>query len=498
MGFKRGSGILLHISSLHSQHGVGDLGPEAFGFIDFLAESGHAYWQVLPLNPTDASQGYSPYSCYSAFAGNPMLISTEELYRDGLLDEVDVAPFKKDNKGRADFSFVSKYKTFALEKAFRRFIDSVADKGEFELFCKANVLWLEDYALYMVLKNKYKTSWSFWPKDIRDRHLRTVRSLLKTYSVHLEKQKFIQYIFFRQFEKLHRYAASRQIQIIGDIPFYINHDSADCWTSPGYFKLVSKRLPRKIAGVPPDYFSETGQLWGFPTYNWAALSRNNFDWWVRRIAHNLNMFDILRLDHFRAFSAFWEVDAAEETAVKGSWMPGPDMAFFQELERKLGDLPLIAEDLGSLDEHVYALIAATGFPGMRVLQFAFDENVGINVHSPHLHVSPGVVYTGTHDNNTTIGWFNASGKGEKRRLSAYVGKKVSQKNVHQVMHRLALMSVADIAIIPMQDILGLDEGHLMNRPNSTGNHWRWRMTEEQFLSVFPPMLKKLNELYGRT
>lgn len=496
MELKRGSGILLHISSLPSPFGVGDLGREAYDFVDFLSASGYKYWQVLPMNPTDAAFGFSPYSSHSAFAGNSMLISPVSLFRDGYLKEREISGFKLTTTKNADFIRAGKNKTIMLDMAYERF-KALQEKESFYRFCNTNENWLTDFVLYMTIKSVYRKIWSRWPAALRDRDEKTLHGFAEVYSEQIEKEKFIQYLFFRQLDKLRSYAHSRNISIIGDIPFYINHDSADCWVNPAYFKLDKRKSPKKVAGVPPDYFSETGQLWGFPTYNWDNLSKNGFDWWIARLAQNLRMYEIVRLDHFRAFSGYWEIASGEITAINGKWIKGPGSEFFNIVKEKFPHMPFIAEDLGTLDEGVYALIEEVGIPGMRVLQFAFDKSMAVNTHILHHHVPHGIVFTGTHDNNTSRGWFKEIDPKDKKRISDYVGKRVTIQNVHQVMHQLALMSVARIAIIPMQDILGLDEEGVMNRPSSSGDNWGWRMTTEQFGSLSTKRLKKMNAMYGR-
>ena len=497
MDLKRSSGILLHITSLPSSFGIGDVGPAAYDFVDFLADSGQHYWQILPLNPTDEAYSHSPYSSFSAFAGNPLLISPELLQEEGYVD-LDKIPKPKDiSKEKVHFSAVEKYKEQLLEAAFRSFKKG-KKKTDFRRFCKKHDSWLDNFSLYKALRKKYnKAAWFSWPVDLRDRQPEAIRKAEKELAEDIEKEKFIQYLFFSQWESLVEYAHKKQIRFFGDIPFYVNHDSADCWANSAYFKLDDEKMPTKVSGVPPDYFSETGQLWGTPVYDWKALQANDFDWWVNRINQNLLLFDLVRLDHFRAFAAYWEVPAGEETAINGKWVKSPGNKFFGLLKKRYPKMPLIAEDLGSLDEPVYRLLEKFHFPGMKVLHFAFGEDRSDNPYLPFNHVPNSVVYSGTHDNNTSRGWYKTASKVEKKHLQDYTVQKVTLKNVHEVLHRMALNSVAKLAIVPLQDVLGLGEDAIMNTPGTTKNNWTWRATAEQIPHRQVDELKKLNEVYGR-
>jgi 4-alpha-glucanotransferase len=498
MNLKRSSGLLLHITSLPSPYGIGDLGPAAYQFVDFLHQSGHHYWQLLPINPTEASFNHSPYSSFSAFAGNPLLISPDQLLQEGLLSKEDLSSIPHFKEDQVDFEEVGSYKLGLLDKAYENFIEQEKRYTiPFTEFCEENNEWLEDYALYLTLKNKYKSYWTQWPKAIRNREDKTIANLKNELAQGIKKEKIIQYLFFSQWQKLADYCHQKEVYLIGDIPFYINHDSVDCWAHSLNFKLDKNRKPTKISGVPPDYFSETGQLWGTPVYDWDKLKENGFDWWVARIGQNLKLYDIVRLDHFRAFSAFWEVPAGEETAINGKWITCPGEEFFQVIRKKFPEMPFIAEDLGLMDDSVYDLLKAFDFPGMKVLQFAFDENIGENAYILHNHTPNSIVFTGTHDNNTSVGWFNSLEPVEIERLSNYVGQKVNKANVHQILHRLALMSVSALAIVPMQDILGLDEKAIMNRPGTDNGNWTWRMRPKQFPRKKAKTLKALNLLFGR-
>ena len=499
MDLSRSSGILMHITSLPSPHGIGDMGEAAYRFVDFLHDSGHHYWQILPINPTEASLGHSPYSSFSAFAGNSLLISLEMLQQDGLLSEKDLKGAPEFDEEKVAFDQVSEFKQNMLQKAYANFVQQEKQfVVPFAKFCEENVYWLEDYSLYLSLKHAHQKPWFEWPEAIRDRENETLKILRQELAQDIKREKIIQFLFFRQWEKLVSYCHEKQVYLIGDIPFYITHDSVDCWAHASYFKLDKKKRPIKVSGVPPDYFSETGQLWGTPVFDWKALKKNKFDWWVARLGQNLKLYDLVRLDHFRAFSAFWEVPAKEETAINGKWTPCPGKEFFQLAKQKFPAMPFIAEDLGMMDNKVYRLLDAFGFPTMKVLQFAFDENMGDSTYILHHHHKNCLVFTGTHDNNTTIGWFKSLKKEEAKRISTYTGQSVNRKNVHQVLHRMALMSVANLAVIPMQDIIGLDETAIMNRPGTGSGNWSWRMTSDQWpgkQSV--EELKTFNRIYGR-
>lgn len=498
MELKRSSGILMHISSLPSPYGIGDLGATAYRFVDFLRESGHHYWQILPINSTVESMGHSPYSSFSAFAGNPLLISPELLANDGFLSKKDLQPAVQFNDQQVEFKVVGDYKIGLLEKAYANFITK--EKRfiiPFTEFCEQNQNWLEDYALYLTLKSKYQSSWTEWPEPIRDRDPEMLLDLKQDLAQGIKKEKIIQFLFFIQWQKLVDYCHTKEIYLIGDIPFYVTHDSVDCWAHSQYFKLNKNKQPTKVSGVPPDYFSETGQLWGTPVFDWKELKKNNFDWWIERLGQNLRLYDLVRLDHFRAFSAFWEVPAKEETAINGKWVACPGNEFFEEAKKKFPAMPFIAEDLGMMDDKVYKLLGAFNFPTMKVLQFAFDENMGENTYILHNHKDNCLVFTGTHDNNTTVGWFKSLKKEEAKRIGEYTGRRVNKKNVHHVLHRLALMSVANLAIVPMQDILGLDEAAIMNRPGTATGNWTWRMTPDQWPEKQVKELKRMNLIYGR-
>ena len=498
MELTRSSGILLHITSLPGAFGIGDIGPEAYNFIDFLAASGHKYWQLLPLNPTDGVYSHSPYSSHSAFAGNPWIISPELLAKDGFIELEAFPPPPEIQPGKVIFDTVVNYKIRMFDAAFRNFLSRRLFEEEFMQFCREHEPWLENYALYMALREKYeKANWVDWPKELRDREPDAMKAAEAELSEKIQKEKFIQFLFFSQWKRLVIRAHKNSILLFGDIPFYVNHDSADCWAKPEFFKLDEHKNPTHVSGVPPDLFSKTGQLWGTPVYDWKNLQLHNFDWWISRLRQNLVLFDVIRLDHFRAFSAYWEVPAGEETAIKGSWKKTPGSDFFSTLKKEFPRMPFIAEDLGSLDQPVFDLLEEFHFPGMKVLQFAFGDPNRQNPYLPYNHVSNSVVYTGTHDNNTTRGWFEESGTREKEHLENYTGMTVTTDNVAAILHRLALQSVAALAVTPLQDIANLGKEAIMNVPGSTRGNWSWRIKKEDLPVKRTEELKQLNDLFGR-
>ncbi|MFZ0490925.1 MAG: 4-alpha-glucanotransferase [Salegentibacter sp.] len=499
MEFNRSSGILMHITSLASPFGIGDIGPAAYEFIDFLQSSGYKYWQLLPLNPTDAVYSHSPYSSHSAFAGNPLLISPELLEKEGFLTLKDFPKSDEFGKERVNFQPVEEYKATLIDAAFTTFKKKNIFQAEFSEFCTKHESWLEDYTLYLALREKYENlGWTQWPEELRDRNPAALKKAQKELEEPIRREKFEQFLFFFQWEKLMAYAHEKQVSLIGDIPFYVNHESAECWAYPEYFKLDENKEPSKVSGVPPDMFSETGQLWGTPVFHWKNLKQKDFDWWIKRLGQNLLLFDLVRLDHFRAFSAFWEVPAGETTAIHGKWVKTPGVSFFKELKKDFPEMPFIAEDLGSLDEPVYQLLARFNFPGMKVLQFAFGGDRAENTYLPFNHTPHNLVYTGTHDNNTCRGWYKNANKKEKEHLREYSGRAVTTKNVHEIFINMALKSVCRLAIIPMQDIIGLGEEGIMNIPASARENWIWRITPQQMPSRETiENLRRRNILFGR-
>jgi len=496
---KRESGVLLHITSLPSAYGIGDLGPSAREFVDFLAESKQRYWQVLPLNPTNSACGNSPYSSFSSYAANPYLISPGLLLRDGLITREDIVPFPRHAEDKVDFEAVRIYKSRIFKLAFERFKVS-RDKWAYDLFCSNNKHWLDDFALFVVLKDHFEGKmWNAWTKELRDRDHQALAEARRRFHEEIEREKFQQYLFFTQWEELKKYCAEKGVKIFGDIPIYVSFDSADVWTNPQLFKLDADKNPTFVAGVPPDYFSQTGQRWGNPVYDWEKLRQTGYEWWIKRLTHNLALFDLIRIDHFRGLVAFWQIPAAEETAVNGSWVGVPADDFFFRLTKHFKHLPVVAEDLGIITDDVRETMRRFGFWGMKVLLFAFGEENSHHPYLPHNFVPECVVYTGTHDNNTTRGWFDHEARhDEKERLARYLGKAVHSHEVNWDLIRLALESVAALSILPMQDLLGLGEKARMNKPGTPKGNWDWRMTPHQITPQLTLKLWKMTDEYGRS
>ncbi|NEP18086.1 MAG: 4-alpha-glucanotransferase [Leptolyngbya sp. SIO4C1] len=476
---------------------MGDLGEQAYRFVDFLTETKQQLWQILPLGPT--GYGNSPYLCYSSMAGNPLMISLEKLQEQGLLTEDDLADVPLFPSERVDYNWVSDYKRNLLSKAARQFKESASEdlNAAFAEFCQNHGAWLDDYALFMSIKEAcHNASWNHWEFDIARRQPEALERWRSQVSEAIFRHKFMQFEFGRQWFALKAYANERGIQIIGDMPIYVAHDSADVWAFPDNFMIDSESLnPALMAGVPPDYFSETGQLWGNPTYNWENLQATNFSWWIQRIKMSLEYVDLIRIDHFRGFQAYWAVPQGENTAIHGQWIEAPGEALFQTIESELGQLPFLAEDLGTITPDVEALRDRFDFPGMKILQFAFGSDHR-NPYLPYNVDRNFLIYTGTHDNDTTVGWFHTASDYEKERLAAYMGA-FNPETVHWAMIRLALGSTANQAVIPLQDVLGLGTDARMNLPGRAEGNWEWRFEESMLTSVVRDQLSKLTELYGR-
>ncbi len=497
---KRASGIILHITSLPSPYGIGDMGPAAFRFADFLSEAGQSVWQVLPLTPTTRGSADSPYVSTSAFAGNPLLISPELMVRDGLLEEGELDPYPGTNDSPVDYATAAAFRERLFDRAYARFAARApGDDVRYKEFCVSNAAWLEDFALFTALCDHFEyRAWSEWPREIRDREPDALRDAGGRLRDRVEREKFLQSIFFRQWGGLKSYCNEKGIRIFGDVPIYVDFQSADLWADPQLFQLDHERRPSVVAGVPPDYFSETGQRWGNPLYDWEALRATGYDWWMKRMGHNLGLFDLVRLDHFRGFVAFWEIPASEELAVNGQWIEAPADDFFRVLYERFPGAPIIAEDLGVITPDVREIMDRFGMPGMKVLLFAFGEDLPTNAYAPHNHVSNCVLYTGTHDNNTVRGWFEGeASEAEKRRLSDYVGRPVTAGEVHWDLIRLAQRSVASLVIVPMQDVLGLGGGARMNLPATTEGNWQWRLRADQIDAAPAQRLRSMAEIYGR-
>ncbi len=497
MPFPRSSGILLHPTSFPSRFGVGDLGLEAYRFIDFLKDTHQQYWQVLPLGPT--GYGNSPYMCYSAMAGNPLLVSPEKLRDEGLLTEEDFANLPGFPVEKVNFDQVVPIKIGLLKKACENFKVNATDiqKNEFAGFCDSKAYWLDNYALFMALKDDHKNaSWNTWEPEFVKREPEALAQVESRLNGEIFYYKFVQFEFFRQWSDLKSYANMRGIDIIGDIPIYVAHDSADVWAHPNIFCLDEQTgAAAQMAGVPPDYFSATGQLWGNPVYNWEELQKQDFKWWVQRFEAMLDYVDIIRIDHFRGFEAYWAVPQGEQTAINGKWVEAPGDAFFEVIREKLGKLPVLAEDLGVITPGVEALRDKYEFPGMKILQFAFGAD-SANPFLPFNYRHNAVVYTGTHDNDTTIGWFNSADDNEKLNLLLYLGC-ISPEGIHWDLIRLALSSIANQAIIPLQDVLGLGNEARMNFPSIAEGNWEWRYQEGALREELGDRLKVLTRLNGR-
>jgi 4-alpha-glucanotransferase len=496
---RRSSGILLHVTSLPSNHGIGDFGPSAYEFVDFLEKAGQNYWQILPLNYTAAAAAHSPYNCLSAFAGNPLLISPELLCQDGLLTKAEIAAPPATRTDRVDFKKVAAYKHRLFDAACERFRQRQRPVG-YDEFVQQHRNWLEPFVTFVALQQHFKQRcWSDWPTNARNPRATGFASFDDKVSRRMERERFLQYAFFRQYLDLKRYCNERGIQVAGDIPVYVAYDSADVWSHRDIFKLTKTGKPRFIAGVPPDYFSETGQLWGNPVYDWQRLRETQFDWWMRRLKHNLLLFDFVRIDHFRGFIAYWQVPARHQTAARGKWVEVPHKEFFRTLFRQIPFAAIFAEDLGQITADVREVIAKYEFPCMRVLQFAFDGDPAHNPHMPHNHSANSIVYTGTHDNNTTRGWFEQEcDKQRRRRLFDYLGRKVPAPDISWELIRLAQASVARLSVIPMQDVLGLGTDARMNFPSRKAGNWKWRLAAGRANARLARRLRQLTETYART
>lgn len=496
----RSAGILLHITSLPAAFGIGDLGPEAERFAEFLQQSGQRYWQILPVNPTGEDQAFSPYSAVSGMAGNPLLISPEKLVKDDFINAQDIKKFQVANHGKVNYREAALVREVLFEKGFRSFLSNQQMHAPFREFCKREAWWLDDFALYVVLKDLHDNKpWYEWPPHFKNRQAKSLGDINRFHQERINKVKWLQYVFDKQWKELKDYCNSLNVHMFGDLPFYVSYDSADVWANPDIFRLDTARNMKGIAGVPPDYFNSKGQLWGMPVFKWDVLKKKDYSWWVDRVRKNFELFDIVRLDHFRAFVSFWEVPAGEKTAVNGKWRRGPGAEIFKVFEQKLGKLAFVAEDLGDVDAAVFALRDEFGLPGMKVLQFAFGDNMTTSDYIPHNYTPNFFVYTGTHDNNTTVGWWLKDTKQDVRaNLKQYVDEPgISQNNIHLVLGKMAYSSVARTVILPLQDVMGLDEGARMNTPASVKLNWLWRLKPGQLLPSFKNQLLKWGRLYNR-
>jgi 4-alpha-glucanotransferase len=494
----RSSGILLHPTSLPGPHGIGDLGPAAYAWVDALARARQSWWQVLPLGPT--GYGDSPYQCFSAFAGNPNLVSPDLLVRDGLLEATDVqeaAPDASFPANHVDYGAVIAFKTGLLTRAWERFQAGSAPAlvPLLDAFRARQADWLDDFALFMALKEAHGgVSWQQWPEEFILRRPEALQRAREGLAAQVGRHQFTQFLFFRQWQALKDHANGRGLRLIGDVPIFVAGDSADVWTHPELFLLDDRRRPRAVAGVPPDYFSATGQLWGNPLYDWPAHRRTGYAWWVARLRATLAQVDLVRLDHFRGFEAYWEVPAGSPTAASGRWVKGPGADLLDVLQTALGGLPLIAEDLGVITPEVDALRCRFGLPGMRIMQFAFG-GARETRFLPHNYERHTVVYTGTHDNDTTFGWYQNLTPEEHRYFRRYAP--ATDKDVSWELIRLAWASVAELAVTPLQDVLGLGTEARMNWPGRPSGNWRWRFTSDQLTDDLLDGLADMTEVYDR-
>ena len=508
MKFPRSSGILLHFTSLPARFGIGDFGPSAFEFADFLADGGQKLWQVLPLNPT--GYGDSPYQCFSAFAGNPMLISPERLADQGLLQASDLANVPTFSEASIDYGAVIPYKMSILHRAAQAFFTdaSHSDRSAFERFCANGSSWLDDYALFMAVKDAHNgIIFTAWESAIRRRDPQAIRDWSKRLAPEIQAFKYWQFEFFRQWDRLKTYCQERSIRFMGDIPIYVAHDSADVWSHPDLFYLDANGSPTVVSGVPPDYFSSTGQLWGNPIYRWDVLGATGYNWWIDRFRASLALFDMVRLDHFRGFEAYWEVPGGEPTAMNGKWIKGPGAEFLTALQNAFGELPIVAENLGVITPPVEKLRNQFGLPGMSLLQFAFGNDPQGPSFRPHNYSRDLVAYTGGHDNDTTVGWWNSSVGADSTRTLEDVEKEHAfaraylnfhdDSEINWIMIRAVIASVADTAIVPLQDVLGLGTEARMNLPGRVSGNWKWRYRPKALTKALSERLRSLTNLYDR-
>jgi 4-alpha-glucanotransferase len=511
MALTRSSGILLHPTSLPETPGIGTIGRQAYRFIDWLHSAGQSLWQILPLGPT--GYGDSPYASFSTFAGNPLLIDLETLHDEGLLSQDDILPpnYIK-TTDPIDFGSVVWWKTPVLRKAAENFM---AHRGnaEFMAFKKENAFWLDNYALFMNIKEFYDKKaqdeklfgklWNnYWPTELATFQTKAIEDWKRANERGIETQKVVQFFFFTQWHKLKTYANAKGISIIGDIPIFVAADSADVWANQKLFQLNTDGTPKSVAGVPPDYFSATGQLWGNPLYNWEEMKKDGYAWWNARIRSMLDKVDYIRVDHFRGFEAYWSIPAGEPTAIHGQWVKGPDHDFFNAILKTQGKLPILAEDLGLITDEVRALRDDFGFPGMKVLQFAFDVNEAgkegfTNAFLPHMYAPNSLVYTGTHDNDTMKGWIDHASPTEIGMIRDYLGGNVRKEDMVKELIRVSLMSVAIFAIFPLQDIYEIGSDGRMNTPSTLGKNWSWRMGANHFNPEKAAWLRKYSKMYAR-
>ncbi|MEZ7548552.1 MULTISPECIES: 4-alpha-glucanotransferase [Streptococcus] len=493
---KRQSGVLMHISSLPGKYGIGSFGQSAYDFVDFLVRTKQRYWQILPLGTT--SYGDSPYQSFSAFAGNTYFIDFDILIEEGLLNESDVkgADFGDDPR-KVDYAKIFDARRPIMEKAVARFLKA-DDLSDYESFVEQNAAWLEVFAEYMAIKEHFDNlAWTEWPDEaIRRREAASLASYREKLADKLTYHRVTQYLFFKQWLRLKAYANEHHIEIVGDMPIYVAADSADVWAQPHFFKTDAVGKPTCVAGCPPDEFSETGQLWGNPIYDWEAMDKDGYAWWIERLRESFKIYDIVRIDHFRGFESYWEVPAGSETSASGKWVKGPDYKLFAAVKEALGDLNIIAEDLGFMTDEVIELRERTGFPGMKILQFAFNPD-DESIDSPHLAPNNSVMYTGTHDNNTVLGWYKDEIDDATRQYMAQYTNRKEYETVPHAMLRTIFASVSFMAIATMQDLLELDSAARMNYPSTIGGNWTWRMTAEELNPIVEGELYSLTKTYRR-
>ena len=491
---ERSSGVLLHISSLPNKFGIGSFGQSAYDFVDFLVKSGQTYWQILPLTTT--SYGDSPYQSFSAFAGNTNFIDFDLLVKDGFLEEADFADvnFGSDPEN-IDYGLIFNTRRPILEKAVTNFLKSEAI-FEFKFFVEKNEAWLEPFAEYMAIKEHFNlVSWEQWDEDIRYRDEAALEKYRLMLADEMNYHRITQFLFFKQWNELKTYANKNNIQIIGDMPIYVAGDSVEMWSTPQFFKVDSKKRPTVIAGTPPDNFSEDGQFWGNPIYDWEYMKRHNFDWWVTRMEESFKLYDVVRIDHFRGFESYWEVPADAKTSASGKWAKGPGIALFDTIKERLGNVNIIAEDLGFMTQEVIDMREGSGYPGMRILQFGFSTVDSIDL--PHHYVENSVTYVGTHDNETALGWFKDSASAEVRaQANRYLHRKEDETITHALNRGIAA-SPSYLAVYTMQDLLNLDNKARMNTPSTIGINWKWRMTEDALTDALCEEVYDLTDTYFR-
>ncbi len=523
---QRSSGLLLHITSLPSAHGVGDLGAEAYRFADFLEAAGQTYWQILPLTPVDPGAGFSPYSSPSAFAGNILMISLEKLADQNLVNPDELTIFNEQpvhdvtvteapgTSGDAVSAVLAGPLILApstlhaawikkrplLEQAAETFLRDAtpAQRSDYDRFCNWQRDWLDDYVLFTALQESTgEPTWVRWPVELVRREPAALARQTELLQAKIEVLKVLQYFFMQQWNELLAYCYAKKIHLMGDIPIYVQFNSADVWANPGLFKLDANFQPLFVAGAPPDYFSEYGQRWGNPIYDWPEHERTGFAWWMRRLRHQMSLYSLTRLDHFLGFAVYWEIPASEPTAKVGEWVKAPIEAFMHAMHRQFVQLPIIAEDLGAKAADIQAYLRHYGIPGMRVIQFGFGQDMPTSTYAVHNHAENFVVYSGTHDNNTTLGWFRESDEVHRQRMNDYLGIEITEENVVNQVCRLTMQSVARLAILPVQDILNLDETNRMNTPGLGGRSWQWRLHPGQLTDEVAQKLLKLTKMTGR-